>query len=100
MKIDWNSLSFFEQMDHIGSEVKRCCDTRNDFLNGRSDEDFSDFYFKKVQSLIEMTLNDPKNVNRSKELLDELNELHLMLTGVYDADYIMRYWNQFTNAVA
>ena len=100
MKIDWNSLTFFEQMDHIGSEVKRCCDTRDNYLSGRSSEDYSDFYYKKVQSLIELTIKDSKNSGRSRELLDELDELKMMLSGIYDSEYIMRYWNQFTDSVA
>ena len=98
MKIDWNSLTFLEQMDHIASEVKRCCDTRNNYLENKSQEDYSDFYFHKVQDLIELTKKDEKNKNRKDELSDELIELKLMLEGVYDTEYILRYWNQFTSA--
>ena len=100
MKTDWNSLSFFEQMDHIGSEVKRCCDTRDNYLSGQSKEDYSEFYYNKVKNLIDMTIRDEKNIHRSQELLDELEELRMMRAGIYDTDYIMRYWNQFTDAIS
>ena len=50
-----------------------------------------------------MTVFDPKNSSKGYcvlELMDELNEIKDYLAGKESADYITRYWNQYTNAIS
>ena len=93
----WNSMPLMIRLSNIAGEVKRCVDTRNNFMNGTAKKDYSQFYFDKVSNLISLTFkNDEKN--RKREFEDELGELQRFLNGDADSSYIMRYWNQFTLA--
>ena len=99
----WNRLSLFEQLSNIDGEVKRLVEAHEAFVSGNSQTDHSDFYIEKIDRLIRMTVFDPKNSSkgyRELELMDELNEIKDYLAGKESADYIMRYWNQYTNAIS
>ena len=99
----WNKLSFFEQLSNIDGEVKRLVDEHEEFLRGNKSTDHADFYIDKVDKLIRMTAFDPKNKAkgyRTLELMDELDEIRDYLAGKESADYIIRYWNQYTNAIS
>ena len=47
-----------------------------------------------------MTYEDPKNVQREQELVDEENELKRWMNKEVDDRYILRYWEQYTNAIS
>ena len=99
----WNNLTFFEQLSNIDGEVKRLVDDHEDYLRGNKQTDNSEFYIGKIDRLIRMTVFDPKNSSkgyRVLELMDELNEIKDYLAGKKSADYITRYWNQYTNAIS
>ena len=59
----WFQLSFIEQMANIASEVERA-------LNWRAKENpaYCQRAFERALELIDLTLEDPKNINRLKEL--------------------------------
>lgn len=59
----WQKLSFFEQMANIGSEVFRANKWRNKNL------DLSQTAFERSLELFDLTINDPKNQHRLKEIL-------------------------------
>lgn len=96
----WNRLSLFEQLSNIGGEVKRCLDSRDDYISHKSEKDYSRFYLNKARELVQITLNDPKNKGRGPELWDELYELEKYLELNGDRNYIMRYWDQYTEALS
>lgn len=89
----WSSLSIFEQLSNIHGEIKRYIRAKNKV------SPYADDYYNKVKSLIEMTTADPKNINRTKEILDEAGELARFRNGEVDADYILRYWSPYTDAL-
>ena len=94
----WNRLTTFEQMSNIDGEVQRMVA----FITGgemRKQEDI-DRYFCRISDLVFRTISDPKNRERSPEILGELHEIERYLHGETDADYILRYWNVYTTALA
>lgn len=100
---NWNKLSFFEQMSNIDGEVERLVSSHERYKSGASSEDYAETYYYKVDQLIRMTIFDPKNASRgyrSLELLDELSEIRRYLNGEVPADYITRYWKQYTDAIS
>lgn len=97
---EWNNLPIMSQMSNIAGEVKRCIDSKLNFIKGISAKDYSDFYFNKVTELIDLTFDNSKNSYRKREFSDEIAELQRFLNGEVDQEYIMRYWNQFTGALS
>lgn len=59
----WQELSFFEQMANIGSEVERTINWRE------SKPDYSQKAFERALELLDLTVADPKNRFRLRELL-------------------------------
>ncbi len=92
---EWNGLSTFAQLSNIAGDVKRCVDSRQNFLAGISKKDYSEFYFNKVASLLDSLLQKEENIPRKPEFLDELNELRRFLNQETDGEYILRYWTPF-----
>ena len=93
---NWYKLSFFEQLSNIAGEVKRLVDNEE-----QNDKQYEKFYLKKIMDLINATFSDPKNdVRRKKELLDEYDSIVDYTGGMYNAEYIMNYWNQYTKAIS
>ena len=99
----WNSLTFFEQLSNIDGEVRRLVQAHTDFLENRSDKDHAYFYLQKIKMMIEMIAFDPKNASKAYcviEFMDEMDEIRLYLNGERDAEYILRYWRQYTDAIS
>ena len=96
----WYSLGIKEQLSNIHGEVVRLVRARNNFRTGKTSQDHSDDYMKKIHDLIVMTNSDPKNFGRSRELFDEEEELRRWLAGELDDHYILGYWEQYTNAIS
>ena len=59
----WFSKNIFEQMANIGSEVERTIKWRD------KDRKYSQMAFERCLELIDLTVSDPKNKNRLKEIL-------------------------------
>jgi hypothetical protein len=59
---NWNKLSLIEQMANIGSEISR---TINWKAKNKKDAQLS---FYRALELFELTLDDPKHINRLKEI--------------------------------
>ena len=99
----WNTMTLFEQLSNIDGEVNRLIDTHERYVSGKTENDASPGYIGNIIKLIEMTFDDPKNQDKKiieKELFDETNEIIKYLNGDYPAEYIRRYWNQFTDAIS
>lgn len=58
----WQKLSFFEQMANVGSEVERT------ILWRKKKKDYSELAFERCLELMNLTITDPKNRTRLKEL--------------------------------
>ena len=96
----WNTLDVKEQLSNIHGEVVRGIRARNNYKAGRAKEDTTAGYISKIHNLIEMTCEDPKNVRRKQELIDEENEIKLWYEGGVSDAYLIRYWEQYTNAIS
>jgi hypothetical protein len=59
----WEKLSFVEQMANIGSEVERTISWRQ-----KGDGDYSRKAFERTLELLYLTIADPKNKSRLREL--------------------------------
>jgi hypothetical protein len=59
----WQKLSFFEQMANIGSEVNRAIGWREKNL------EYSRLAAKRALELLDLTIDDPRNKKRRRELL-------------------------------
>lgn len=79
----WQTFSFFEQMAHIGSEVERTISWRK-----KKNNSYSQKAFERALELLTLTIADPKNKKRLKEL-----------TRLYEilVDYFMGE-NQFSSS--
>ena len=59
----WAKMSIVEQMGNVGSEVSRCIKWKN--LNDKRN---STFAFERALELLDMTIQDQKNIKRLREL--------------------------------
>ncbi len=90
-----------QQLSNIAGEVKRLTDTHEAHLKDNGQKDYSELYLEKIKELIDATFADPKNdVRRRKELDDEVSEIREYLQGERTSDYILRYWEEYTKAIA
>jgi hypothetical protein len=60
----WHELSFFEQMANVGAEVGRTVGWRE-----KNQPDYSNRAFERALELLDLTISDPKNGSRLRELL-------------------------------
>jgi len=59
----WNTLKFVEQMANIGSEIERSLNWRV-----KSNAAYSQKAFERALELLDLTLDDARNVKRLKEV--------------------------------
>jgi hypothetical protein len=76
----WWELSFLEQMANTGSEIER---TIQWYQKGNLD--YSQRAFERALELLDLTIEDPKNRNRLKELVRVREALadHFFFTNAY-----------------
>ncbi|PIP31238.1 hypothetical protein COX25_00410 [bacterium (Candidatus Howlettbacteria) CG23_combo_of_CG06-09_8_20_14_all_37_9] len=93
----WYTLSLFEQMGNIGSEVSRLISSKK-----RNDQQSTDLAFERALKLIDLTASDPrrkkqlKEILRSRELLcDSISENPQYKTTLEDLN---TYFTQFAIA--
>jgi hypothetical protein len=60
----WQSLTFFEQMANVGSEVERTIKWRN-----KGNAQYCRMAFERALELLDFTISDPKNIKKLKELV-------------------------------
>ncbi len=99
----WNTMTLFEQLSNIDGEVKRLIDDHERFKAGELRIDPALDYIKNIVNLIKMTFMDPQNADKrvvERELDDEVNEIIRYLNDDYPAEYITRYWHQYTEAIS
>ena len=88
----WQTLSFFEQMANIGSEAER---TINWFDKNK---EYSRLAADRMIELLDLTISDPKNQKRLKELfrLREVLADYFYFDNVYKSDN--QKWHNYFNA--
>ena len=102
-KETWNRMTFFEQLSNIDGDVERLIRAHEKYVNNESEKDNGYFYLDNIKKLIKLTFFDPKNESkgyRAIELFDEVEEIRKYLEGEYTAEYIRRYWNEYTKALS
>ena len=99
-KEGWFRYTICEQMSNIGAEVRNYIKARDSFREKKSGQDHSGFYFQKAMEYIGIIEEDPKNIHRIKELEDCKQELIALRAGVFSDAYILKYWDQYTEACA
>ncbi len=97
---NWNKLDIKEQLSNVDGEVRRLVRARNNFKKGIAKEDHTLSYLRKIHELICLTCEDPKNIRRKAELVDEEQEINMWIRGEVGDDYILRYWRQYTDAIS
>lgn len=60
----WFELNFFEQMANVGSEIERTISWKE-----KGNMEYGGMAFERALELLDLTINDKKNVHRLKELL-------------------------------
>jgi hypothetical protein len=60
----WYELSFFEQMANVGAEIGRTISWKD-----KNRPDYSRRAFERALELLDLTINDPRNRSRLRELL-------------------------------
>jgi len=90
----WNLLSFAEQMANIGSEVERTIS-----WNRKGRPDIGARAFERALELIDLTVADPRNRARLRELLRVREALadHFYFDNVYQStpEQWQRYFDSF-----
>ncbi len=86
----WCELSFFEQMANVGAEVGRTIAWK-----GRNQQDFSRRAFDRALELLDLTIADPRNRSRLRELLRVREALadHFVFDNAYGSSD--ESWNRY-----
>lgn len=95
----WFELSLVEQLANIGTDLERCIRWTN-----KNKPEYSSAAFDRVLDLIDLTVNDPKNKNRLREILRTREALidHFIYDNQYNttAEQWQKYFYQFNYAAA
>lgn len=93
----WLNLTFWEQMANIGSEFERAIRWKN-----KKNDSYFLRAFDRMLELIDLTVSDPSNKNRLKELMRVRESLvdYLFCDNEYQSTEVMwkKYFNAFTYA--
>ena len=93
----WRTLSFMEQMANIGSEVSRALNWQE-----KGNVSHSLFAYERALELLGLTIDDPRNLARAREL----TRLHEALVDFFQGtnefgsskDILRRYFDAFAYA--
>ncbi len=95
----WRELRFFDQMANVGAEIGRTVAWKE---KGRPD--FSRRAFERALELLDLTIGDPKNRNRLKELVRVREALadHFVFDNQYQSsdESWQRYFHPFEYAAS
>jgi hypothetical protein len=95
----WFELSLVEQLANIGADVERCLR-----WSLKNNQDKSRAAFDRAIDLIDLTVKDPKNRNRLREILRVREALidYYLYDNEYNstAEQWQRYFYQFNYAAA
>ena len=90
----WNGLSFFEQMGNVGAEIGRTIAWKH-----KNRPDYSQRAFERALELLDLTISDPRNRGRLRELLRVREALadHFAFDNSYQSsdESWQRYFHSF-----
>ena len=93
----WTTLTFFEQMAHVGSEVERTIR-----WSSKGNRDYSEKAFDRSIELLDLTIQDVKNKPKLRELVRVREALadYFCFDNQYQSsdDRWQRYFGAFTFA--
>lgn len=91
----WRTLSFVEQMANVGSEVGRSLSWRR-----KGKQDFSTRAFYRALELLDLTIADPRNNGRLRELTRVREALadHIAFDNQYNTSE--QSWEKYFHAFA
>lgn len=78
-------------LSDIAGDAKRCVDSRENYLNGRSTRDYSEFWLNRVETEIQKESDSVI----FPELLRETDNLRRYLRGEIGKESVLLYWKQF-----
>lgn len=94
----WFTFSLFEQLANVGMDIERTIQWRN------KNSDYSTQAFERALELIDLTIADPKNRNRLKEICRARYMLvdHFVFDNEYNStdEQWQNYFYQFNYAAA
>ncbi len=95
----WFELSLIEQLANIGTDLERHIRWRQ-----KNNAEYSRAAFERVLDLIDLTVRDPKNIQRLKEILRTREALidHFIYDNEYNTtlEQWQKYFYQFNYAAA
>lgn len=95
----WRTLSFFEQMANVGSEIERTIRWKE-----KGKPDVSNRAFERALELLDLTIADPRNRSRLGELcrVREASADHFVFDNEYHStdESWRRYFMAFNRAAA
>jgi hypothetical protein len=86
----WQNLSLPEQLANVGSEVERKIICKN-----KNNSNFSQKAFERCLELIDLTINDPKNSRRLRELTRTREALVDYFTGNNEYKSSDKLWHKY-----
>jgi hypothetical protein len=91
----WNQLSFVEQMANVGSEVCRALNWQE-----KGNAAYAELAYFRALELLCFTLDDPRNLSRSKEIARVKEALVDTFDGTNEYASTPTLWRNYFNAFA
>lgn len=91
----WQTLTFPEQMAHVGAEVERALNWKN-----RGNADYCRLAYERALELLDITLGDPRNLPRAKEVARVREALVDSFDGSNEFGSTDTLWRRYFGAFA
>ena len=91
----WNTFSFVEQMANVGSEVGRALNWKE-----RGNTAYSEQAYFRALELLDFTLDDPRNLRRTREIARVREALVDTFDGTNEFGSSPALWRNYFNAFA
>jgi len=87
-KKQWFLKSIFEQMANVGAEVERAINWK------KKDRRYSQLALERALELLDLTIDDPKNKNRLKEII---RVREMLVDYFFENQYAStaKFWHQY-----
>ena len=86
----WFTFSLVEQLANVGSDVERTIQWKK-----RGNKEYSQHALERALELLDLTIADPKNKPRLKEILRVRNMFADHYMGINEFSFTDEYWQQY-----
>lgn len=86
----WFTLSFVEQFANVGSDVERTVQWKK-----RGNTEYSQQALERALELLDLTIADPKNKRRLKEIVRVRDMFADHYMGINEFSFSDEYWQQY-----